>query len=245
MADVTLSYKGSDILELSDSGSAILKTGGKYCEDDIEVEYVKPSGGGDPYEMLLAVNNNTATNISFGDSANKIKAFMFAACTNLVSCNLENVTEIGEQSFNRSGLTGNIVITKDCRVGTSAFHSCTNISTLTFKGGLLRLQSTCFQNCSNLSILDMKFTGQLTGYMNAFTSTPNLHTLILRQNFVYPINSGFPSTCGLSSSGHIYVPSSLVDSYKSATNWSTQADKITAIEGSQYETHYADGTVIS
>lgn len=45
MADVTLSYKGSDILELSDSGSATLKTGGKYCEDDISVEYVKPSGG--------------------------------------------------------------------------------------------------------------------------------------------------------------------------------------------------------
>lgn len=46
MSDVTLSYKGSDILELSNSGSATLKTGGKYCEDDIAVEYVKPSGGG-------------------------------------------------------------------------------------------------------------------------------------------------------------------------------------------------------
>lgn len=46
MADVTLTYKGDDILELSDSGSATLKTGGKYCEDDIAVEYVKPSGGG-------------------------------------------------------------------------------------------------------------------------------------------------------------------------------------------------------
>lgn len=45
MADVTLTYNGSDILELSDSGSATLKTGGKYCEDDIAVEYVKPSGG--------------------------------------------------------------------------------------------------------------------------------------------------------------------------------------------------------
>lgn len=46
MSDVTLSYKGSDILELSDSGSATLKTGGTYCEADIELEYVKPSGGG-------------------------------------------------------------------------------------------------------------------------------------------------------------------------------------------------------
>lgn len=53
MADVTLSYKGSDILELSDSGSATLKTGGTYCEADIEVEYVKPSGGGgSPWELI-------------------------------------------------------------------------------------------------------------------------------------------------------------------------------------------------
>lgn len=51
MADVTLTYKGSDILELSNSGSATLKTGGTYCEGDIELEYVKPSGGG--IESLL------------------------------------------------------------------------------------------------------------------------------------------------------------------------------------------------
>ena len=206
-------------------------------------EYVKPSGG-DPYEMLIAVNNDTATNISLGASVNKIKEFMFAACKNLVSCNLESVTEIGDQAFNGSGLTGDVVITQPCDVGISAFYSCTNISTITFKGGIKRLLATLFYNCSNLSIVDIKFTDQLTGYMNAFTATPNLHTLILRQNFVYPINSAFPSNCGLSSSGNIYVPSSLVDSYKSATNWSTQADKITAIEGSYYETHYADGTVI-
>ena len=57
MSDVTLSYKGSDILELSDSGSATLKTGGKYCEDDVTVEYVKPSGGGilsDSGQIVLA-----------------------------------------------------------------------------------------------------------------------------------------------------------------------------------------------
>lgn len=52
MADVTLTYNGSDILEMSDSGSATLKTGGKYCEDDIAVEYVKPSGGGSGWELL-------------------------------------------------------------------------------------------------------------------------------------------------------------------------------------------------
>lgn len=46
MADVTLTYKGSTIAEMDASGSKTLKTAGKYCEGDIGVSYVKPSGGG-------------------------------------------------------------------------------------------------------------------------------------------------------------------------------------------------------
>ena len=46
MADVTLTYQGATIAELDESGSKTLRTAGKYCEADIGVEYVKPSGGG-------------------------------------------------------------------------------------------------------------------------------------------------------------------------------------------------------
>lgn len=46
MADVTIRYKGSSIATMDASGSKTLETGGNYCEDDIEVEYVKPSGSG-------------------------------------------------------------------------------------------------------------------------------------------------------------------------------------------------------
>lgn len=43
MADVTLTYKGNTIAELSDSGSKTLETAGKYCEANILLEYVKAS----------------------------------------------------------------------------------------------------------------------------------------------------------------------------------------------------------
>ena len=46
MADLTIKYKGNPIVELSESGTKTLKTAGKYCEDDISVEYAKPAGGG-------------------------------------------------------------------------------------------------------------------------------------------------------------------------------------------------------
>jgi hypothetical protein len=51
MADVTLTYKGSTIAEMNASGSKTLKTAGKYCEGDIGVSYVKPSGGGSGVEI--------------------------------------------------------------------------------------------------------------------------------------------------------------------------------------------------
>lgn len=52
MADVTVKYKDTAIAELSDSGTKTLKTAGKYCEDDINVEYAKPTGGGGGGEMF-------------------------------------------------------------------------------------------------------------------------------------------------------------------------------------------------
>ena len=52
MADVTISYKGATIATMDDSGSKTLGTSGKYCEGDIGVEYVKPSGGGEDREDL-------------------------------------------------------------------------------------------------------------------------------------------------------------------------------------------------
>ena len=45
MADLIINYKGQPIVELSESGTKTLKTAGKYCEDDISVEYAKPAGG--------------------------------------------------------------------------------------------------------------------------------------------------------------------------------------------------------
>lgn len=53
MADVTLKYKGATIGELSESGNKTIKTAGKYCEDDILLEYVKPQGGGTSSFTLL------------------------------------------------------------------------------------------------------------------------------------------------------------------------------------------------
>ena len=46
MSDITISYKGSSIATMDDTGTKTLLTEGKYCEDDITIDYVKSGGGG-------------------------------------------------------------------------------------------------------------------------------------------------------------------------------------------------------
>lgn len=43
MADVSVSYKNSEIATITGSGSKTLNTAGKYCEANIEISYTKPS----------------------------------------------------------------------------------------------------------------------------------------------------------------------------------------------------------
>ena len=56
MADLTIKYKGNPIVEMTESGTKTLKTAGKYCEDDITVEYSKPAGGDHTYQVGNAVS---------------------------------------------------------------------------------------------------------------------------------------------------------------------------------------------
>jgi hypothetical protein len=62
MSDVSITYRGAEIASLDDSGTKRLLTSGKYCEDDIEVAYTKPSGGGGI--ELLASGTYTMTTTS-------------------------------------------------------------------------------------------------------------------------------------------------------------------------------------
>lgn len=67
---------------------------------------------------------------------------------------------------------------------------------------------------------------------NAFNNAPLLETLILRSETMCTLggSSPFADSPIASGTGYIYVPRALVDSYKTATNWSTYATQFRAIE---------------
>lgn len=85
--------------------------------------------------------------------------------------------------------------------------------------------------CSELTKAD--FSNLRTIRYSTFYNNKKLIALILRRHDVATLDNTtnvFKNTPIASGTGYIYVPSAIVSAYKSATNWSTYADQIRAIE---------------
>ena len=116
---------------------------------------------------------------------------------------------------------------------------------------MYRWYSGVFYYCESLKSVDILNASTIPD--NTFAGSTSFDTLILRGDTVTVLNStgaftNSPFASG-KSGGTIYVPSALIASYQAATNWSTilgyPNNQIKAIEGSVYETQYADGTPIA
>ena len=99
MTDVTLTYKGSTIAEMSDTGTKTLKTAGKYCEGDIGVSYVKPSSGGSD-DLAIKVIEGEGAITELPSGITKIRSYAFQGNTDLSLSSLPStVTSIGRNAF--------------------------------------------------------------------------------------------------------------------------------------------------
>ena len=64
MSDVTIKYKGQSIATMDASGSKPLLTQGRYCEGDIDVEYVKPAGPSGTKQISITQNGTTTEDVT-------------------------------------------------------------------------------------------------------------------------------------------------------------------------------------
>ena len=108
----------------------------------------------------------------------------------------------------------------------------TNLNKVRFSK-LSGIAPSCFRWCSGLVTVDLpNFVGNLG--ISCFASCSKLSTLIIGRGTTSVASisstSSFTGTPIASGTGYIYVPAALVDSYKAATNWSTYAEQIRAIE---------------
>lgn len=114
-------------------------------------------------------------------------------------------------------------------IGVYGLAGCTKLTSVVLPA-VRRTEGNAMTGCSGLTKAD--FSNLQTIRYSTFYSNKKLVTLIIRTQAVANLEktSAFKDTPIASGKGYIYVPSALVDSYKSATNWSTYADQIRAIE---------------
>lgn len=143
------------------------------------------------------------------DTITEIGQYSFYECTNLALTKLPaNLESISNYAFYKCiNLKIESIPEKVNSINSYAFNECSGLTEITCYGELNSIGNSAFNKCSNLS----KFV------LPNVTKVPTLGTTV----FV-----GTPIANDL---GYIYVPDALVDSFKTATNWSRYETQIKAI----------------
>ena len=194
-------------------------------------------------------------------------ASCFAGCTRLVSVNLPNIKTPSDGSavswFEGCSALTTLRLPAIDRVWNYMFKNCTSLTTLVLPALKQLARPNSLDGDTALKYIDIggKNNGAPNSLANSWAKNcSSFDTFILRYSTLVTLSnvgafSGTPFDSG-GTGGTIYIPKSLYDclgdgtssDYKAATNWSTVDGYGTItwaqIEGSYYETHYADGTEI-
>jgi len=173
----------------------------------VTVNVEASGGGGDSEEEVAALLGNTMTELN-NSIVTSLRTRACQGATKLVTVNLPMVTSTGSYAF--YGCSGLVTVTlpKLVSVSTQTFYSCTKLQHADC-GLLGNLPAQTFNACSALTELILRKTSAICtlSNVNAINNTP--------------IGKG---------TGYVYVPRSLVDSYKANSTWATFEAQIRAIE---------------
>lgn len=114
-------------------------------------------------------------------------------------------------------------------VGAYAFFYCPNLTGVVFPNAT-DIQQYAFENCKSLERIDFSQLQRSNAF--SFKGDTGLRTIILRNSEVAPKTAarGFGNLLSAIASMYLYVPSALVDSYKTSSYWGDYKNQIRAIE---------------
>ena len=196
------------------------------------------SGGGGWDQK--SITEGTIEIINLNNSASFVASGAFMNDTTIQTVNLPYATSVGTSAFYNCTSLTQISLPMCSYIGGNAFYSCSSLSQVdlpmcSYIGGnafsacyslsqvslpvCSYVSNGAFQNCSLLTQVDLPMCSYIG--IRAFYNCSSLSIITIGYSSVCSLAGGvFTNTQITSSTGSIYVPTSLVDAYKSATNWS-------------------------
>lgn len=168
----------------------------------------------DTYGDESTFNNIVERDITeyIDDTLTTVGVCAFASCSSLTSVNLPIVTSISFSAFAYCSSLTSVSMPALMSVGNSAFMHCSSLTRISLPVTAY-IGQCAFSNCTSLESVYLLRSSKCTLGTAVFTSTP------------------MSLSSYLGRFGSIFVPASLVNEYKSATNWVTYADRITSYTG--------------
>lgn len=218
------------VLSPKASGSITITENGNYDVVDVAnaVVDVRPSG-------TIEITENGEHDVSEYEKANvnvadKSKAiFLNFIRRTLTEFSNDELTYIGKYSFSYMEELIYLSLPNLERVDSYALSECSSLTNVRFQN-LTMTSNSFLRRCVKLESVDFYKVAVIGTY--TFYQCTSLKTLIIRTSSLCSLNgtNALTQTKIASGEGYIYVPSNLVNVYKSATNWSTYADQFRALE---------------
>lgn len=182
----------------------------------------------------IRTKTGTTDKISLEDMPAKIAAIESSGDTSvedglvtrtITECSNNRVESIGDYAFQQCSRLASVSFPAATRMGNQAFQGCSRLTSVSFPAATT-IGSYAFQRCSSLT--SVNFPAATTIGNSAFQSCSSLTTLYLTGSSLCSLtaSAAFSRTGIWSNKGYIYVPSSLVASYKAATNWAFFSNRI-------------------
>ena len=192
-----------------------------------EIEGIQTGGGGGDTAMEDGLIDGTVTH--YENDRVTIISRVFNSNTTILSISLPNVVKsVGANIFNGCNKLQEINLPKlEQMGGGNDFRDCKALKRAVFPRHILC--GTTFLNCTSLEYLDAGAEVKESEYSSMQTmfnvsGCTALKTIVLRYNKVVSLNNvsifnNSPFASG-GTGGVLLIPSALVESYKTATNWS-------------------------
>lgn len=163
------------------------------------------------------------------DSVTAIGNYAFYICKQLTGVTLQTATSIGAYAFSGCSRLEHFYAPIVTLIGTYVFSSCGNLSSVNIPSAT-SIGIRAFNACSNLTYIDLPSVNSIETY--AFYNCRKLVTVVLRGEEVPTLKNvtAFNQTPIGSGTGYVYVPSALVESYKTSAGWVNIKNQIRAIE---------------